>query len=880
MQQVSMVVAAVVALVNGSSAQCPQWSAEFQPSGISGIVNAMSQFDDGGGPRMALGGSFQLVGAVPSTNVAAWNGTQWSALGAGLDGAIHALAAHDDGNGERLYAAGEFDSSGATTVNRIARFDGASWQPLGSGLNDRAYALAEFDDGSDNALYVAGNFTTAGGVPCERIARWNGAWSAIGDPGVGTLRALEVYDLGSGPRLFAAGAQVVSMWDGASWTLLGSDYSGTVRALHGFDDGSGPAVYATGNFLTMDGVFASGIARWNGAVWQGVGGGLGAFGDTLGVHDDGSGPALYVSSAGANVLRRWSGAGWSSLGDDLSSTIGGLPRINSIAEFETAGQRELFIAGDLGFSGDRTLWSVAKRSNGEWVAPHPVGEALDGRVHDFATADLGAGERLIAVGDFRRAGGAAAKHVAQWDGAHWQTLGEGFYGNPRALAHHDDGSGDKLYAGGVNLFSQIEDALGRWNGTSWELVPGLRGRDYFDGGVLSLASYPVAGAPRLFAAGDFELSQAQPGQPAVGTLASWNGSQWSIVPTHTYGDVYRLEVIEFGGASHLYALGNFDSIAGTPANRIARFDGTQWSDFGAGLDLPPGSSLHALELHDDGSGPALFALGVRFGGVNYVERIAAKYDGVSWVEIGAWTNFSPLDLASYDDGFGPGLFASAGTTNTTSTGSRLRVWRNGAWSNVAGVPTTPSGQYLGRMFVHRDGQSPQGSLWFGTGVMTLGSSVSWGAARYFDACACDAVAYCTSGTTSSGCVSAISGVGRASASATTSFSIVLSGLEGARSGHIFYGVGGSHASPWGQSSHFLCVKAPTQRTPTQTTGGTSGSCDGAMALDWNAYVQSHPNSLGAPFEAGDQIWAQAFLRDPAGVKTTALSNALRFTICP
>jgi hypothetical protein len=78
----------------------------------------------------------------------------------------------------------------------------------------------------------------------------------------------------------------------------------------------------------------------------------------------------------------------------------------------------------------------------------------------------------------------------------------------------------------------------------------------------------------------------------------------------------------------------------------------------------------------------------------------------------------------------------------------------------------------------------------------------------------------------------------------------------------------------------LCVKAPTQRTGTQPTGGTGGQCDGAFSLDWNAYVATHPSALGVPFSAGAEVRAQAYFRDPPGPKTTALSNGLRFTICP
>jgi hypothetical protein len=87
--------------------------------------------------------------------------------------------------------------------------------------------------------------------------------------------------------------------------------------------------------------------------------------------------------------------------------------------------------------------------------------------------------------------------------------------------------------------------------------------------------------------------------------------------------------------------------------------------------------------------------------------------------------------------------------------------------------------------------------------------------------------------------------------------------------------------PWSASStSYLCVKAPTQRLGTQSSGGTSGACDGVLADDWNAYVASHPNALGQTFTGGETVWAQAWFRDPPAPKTTNLSDALVFQVGP
>ena len=142
------------------------------------------------------------------------------------------------------------------------------------------------------------------------------------------------------------------------------------------------------------------------------------------------------------------------------------------------------------------------------------------------------------------------------------------------------------------------------------------------------------------------------------------------------------------------------------------------------------------------------------------------------------------------------------------------------------------------------------------------------------------ISYCTAGTTSSGCVPAISGNGTPSGSAGSGFSIAASNVEGQQSGLIFYGVSGPLATPWGLGTSFQCVKAPFERGPIVNAGGTAGACDGVLAFDWNQFVATHPAALGVPFSGGETVWAQAWFRDPPAPKTTNLSDGLSFTVCP
>lgn len=143
--------------------------------------------------------------------------------------------------------------------------------------------------------------------------------------------------------------------------------------------------------------------------------------------------------------------------------------------------------------------------------------------------------------------------------------------------------------------------------------------------------------------------------------------------------------------------------------------------------------------------------------------------------------------------------------------------------------------------------------------------------------------FCTPATSSNGCSATIAASANPSVSQAGPCSVTVSDADGQRSGLLFYGLAaaGVAPAPWaaGSTSH-LCVKAPTQRTDLQNSGGASPLCNGAYALDWNAYQLSTPLALGNPWRPGDRVYVQAWFRDPPAPKSTNLSNALELSYVP
>lgn len=366
----------VVLPVGGGCAGEHAWIPGIGQPGINGSVKAMAIFDDGSGPALYVGGSFQQAGGVQAYNVARWDGEAWSDVGVGVGGEVRALAVFDDGSGPALYAGGFIEALLSGPVKGIARWNGRSWSAVGSGLGnggqDRVAALAVFDDGSGPALYATGRFTNAGSVTVNRIAKWNGqSWSPLGSGLDERGSSLAVFDDGGGPRLYVGGnfqqaggatSPNLARWNGTAWSPLpGPLVGGEVLALTVFDDGGGAALHAGGSFTGAPNGVGNRIAKWNGQSWSTLGVGMNDQVSALAVFDDGTGAALYAggwfTTAGgvpAGRIAKWDGGSWSPLGDGANSAV------QALAPFEDGSGPALGVGGSFNAAGPWPSNGIAK----------------------------------------------------------------------------------------------------------------------------------------------------------------------------------------------------------------------------------------------------------------------------------------------------------------------------------------------------------------------------------------------------------------------------------------------------------------------------------------------------------------------------------------
>lgn len=140
-------------------------------------VSALTTFDDGSGLALYAGGNFESSGTNSIRGVARWNPSSatWSALGVGLaigrtSGALTLYGGTFAGS-PTLFVGGEFALAGGVSAQNLARWNGSAWSAIGAGANGVVRALLPYQPPTGSAgVLVAGDFTVIDGRATSRIA--------------------------------------------------------------------------------------------------------------------------------------------------------------------------------------------------------------------------------------------------------------------------------------------------------------------------------------------------------------------------------------------------------------------------------------------------------------------------------------------------------------------------------------------------------------------------------------------------------------------------------------------------------------------------------------------------------------------------------------
>ena len=261
------------------------WDSSFGVPGANGQVRALLMVEK----QLFVGGEFTRIGAQEATNIATWDGTNWSSLGMGVTGFYGSVRALAWFNGH-LHAAGAFTTKSGTVVSNLAKWDGNDWIEVGGGLDGLVYALLA----TNNLLYVGGRFDTAGTTAATNICSWDGTnWASLADGirydfldddagqwfelGIVYSLTTDGQSIFAGGRFHTAGktnARCISRWDGANWHSLdrgvlistnngGEDLTSIISmaALNG-------QLFVCGRFFLAGSIQTTNIARWDGTNWH------------------------------------------------------------------------------------------------------------------------------------------------------------------------------------------------------------------------------------------------------------------------------------------------------------------------------------------------------------------------------------------------------------------------------------------------------------------------------------------------------------------------------------------------------------------------------------------------------------------------------------
>ena len=295
------------------------------------------------------------------------------------------------------------------------------------------FAMTEVDPDGDGPLPP--NLVVGGDAGVWQWDATSQTWSSLGAGFAGSvyvLIAMPNGDIVAGAGNAQSPARAVDLrrFDGANWSPLlttigdppGVPFEGSIAALHVLPEGD---LLVGGDFTSIDGVAAAGLASWNGTSWTEYAGGVGGvyyrvskFGELANGDLVVGGQFATAGGVSANNIATWDGSTFSPLG-------GGL-------------------ANPGPFAAAPTVTGIVTRANGD----------------------------LFVCGMFQDAGGVAVNSVATWDGGSWSAMGAGL-GGPSiysgfVTSAEELPNGDLVVGGASATAGVFDGTVHRWTGTAWQ----------------------------------------------------------------------------------------------------------------------------------------------------------------------------------------------------------------------------------------------------------------------------------------------------------------------------------------------------------------------------------------------------------------------------
>lgn len=607
-----------------------------------------------------------------------WDGQQFHEYSGIPFGNVNFLGTDTAG---RLYVSGSNAETGPTYIAQgtINQFDGVDWVIIGTSETAPTtqrppiptpispFEVTSMVIDAQNNFYFGGKFGEMNGVAVSNLVKWDGtAWTAMGSENP------FIYDLelGADNRIYMAGynsqGQGVLKYPNTSggWVTQLTD-----QAIHQVKVDSQNQIYIAGSFEEIE---TAGnihyLAKWNGTNWSTVGN-IGLF--TRGaIIDLNQQDQLYlaedvfkVGDSGAAGIGRWDGTQWHTLGQPTGQGLDSVNEYRSVADLQFDQEGLLYAAGLFGLAGDKLAFGIAQWDGTEWQAlgdgircqSCTSGNLIANAISSMALADSG---NLYVTGFFDTVNeNTPADKVAYWNGTEWAAVGnppfaETLYFPTSLVVNSQD-----------HLFLTVQDQVAEWDGTSWTGIGGgavsdlaiasddtiyaVYGGIYVEmwdgttwtpmgGELIGVRQIVVGPDDTVYITGRFEINEE------LYFVLRWNGTSWESVgpaividANDTNHSMYHGSDIAFDSAGGLYLTGRFIFEAnGSTISHIARWDGTNWSSLGTGIDDVEAGVGYALAINNQ-TGQLFVGGHFESAGLQHAYNIASWVTPVQQCGLGA-----------------------------------------------------------------------------------------------------------------------------------------------------------------------------------------------------------------------------------------------------
>lgn len=277
------------------------------------------------------------------------------------------------------------------------------------------------------------------------------------------------------------------------------------------------------------------------------------------------------------------------------------------------------------------------------------------------------------TGGFSKAGGLSVDGLAEWDGTQWRGFGTGLqiWDGSMGIGFGLNVIDNELYVFGV--FDSVSgnqcNSCAKWNGINWNPIHDLPLISPNSGGINRIYSI-VQYSNDLYCGGVFHNDSME-----IYNITKWNGSDWVSVGDGIRGGmIYINEMLVYHNDLIVAGMFTKEQNALNPGNYIAKWNGTQWSELGDGLD----GVVWDMKINND----ELYVCGAfqHAGGID-ADKIA-KWDGTKWCGFGTSIDNVVNTIGFYHDS----LYIGGGfwTINGDSIG-RIAKWVGGDYTDTCGI---------------------------------------------------------------------------------------------------------------------------------------------------------------------------------------------------